>query len=37
MSEKDWAASADILVRTGQLDKPIPAASLYTNEFVPTK
>ena len=37
MSEKDWAASADILVRTGQLDKPIPTASLYTNEFVPTK
>ena len=29
--------SADILVRTGQLDKPIPAASLYTNDFVPTK
>jgi len=37
MSEKDWATSADILVRTGKLDKPIPAASLYTNEFVPTK
>ena len=37
MSEKDWAASADILVRTGQLDKPIPAASLYTNDFVPAK
>jgi NitT/TauT family transport system substrate-binding protein len=37
MSEKDWAASADILVRTGQLDKPIPAASLYTNDFIPAK
>ncbi len=37
MSEKDWAASADILVRTGQVEKPIPAQSLYTNEFVPTK
>jgi NitT/TauT family transport system substrate-binding protein len=37
MSEKDWAASGDILVRTGQLEKPIPAGSLYTNEFVPTK
>jgi NitT/TauT family transport system substrate-binding protein len=37
MSEKDWAASADILVRTGQLERPIPAGSLYTNEFVPAK
>ena len=37
MSEKDWANSADILVRTGQVDKPLPAGSLYTNEFVPTK
>jgi NitT/TauT family transport system substrate-binding protein len=36
-SEKDWAASANILVRTGQLDKPIPAASLYTNDLVPTR
>jgi len=37
MSEKDWEASADILVRTGQLDKPIPAKNLYTNDFVPAK
>ena len=37
MSEKDWEASADILVRTGQLDRPIPANNLYTNDFVPAK
>jgi NitT/TauT family transport system substrate-binding protein len=37
MSDKDWAVSADILVKTGQLEKPIPIQSLYTNEFVPTK
>lgn len=35
MSEKDWAVSVDILVKTGQLEKPIPATSLYTNDFVP--
>jgi NitT/TauT family transport system substrate-binding protein len=35
MSEKDWAVSIDILLKTGQLEKPIPAASLYTNDFVP--
>jgi NitT/TauT family transport system substrate-binding protein len=37
MSDKDWAVSVDILVKTGQLEKPIPTQSLYTNEFVPTK
>lgn len=37
MSEKDWAVSVDILMKTGQLEKPIPTSSLYTNEFVPTK
>ena len=36
MSEKDWAVSVDILLKTGQLEKPIPATSLYTNDFVPT-
>jgi NitT/TauT family transport system substrate-binding protein len=36
MSEKDWAVSIDILLKTGQLEKPIPATSLYTNDFVPT-
>jgi NitT/TauT family transport system substrate-binding protein len=35
MSEKDWAVSVDILVKTGQLEKPIPPTSLYTNDFVP--
>ena len=35
MSDKDWAVSVDILVKTGQLEKPIPVESLYTNEFVP--
>jgi len=35
MSEKDWDVSVDILMKTGQLDKPIPVQSLYTNEFVP--
>jgi NitT/TauT family transport system substrate-binding protein len=37
MSEKDWAVSADILLKTGQVDKPIQVKNLYTNEFVPTK
>ncbi len=37
MSDKDWAVSVDILVKTGQLEKPIPPQSLYSNEFVPTK
>ena len=36
MSEKDWEVSVDILLKTGQIDKPIPTKSLYTNEFVPT-
>lgn len=35
MSEKDWAVSVDILLKTGQLEKPIPTNVLYTNEFVP--
>jgi NitT/TauT family transport system substrate-binding protein len=36
MSEKDWAVSVDILLKTGQLEKPIPVHGLYTNDFVPT-
>jgi NitT/TauT family transport system substrate-binding protein len=36
MSDKDWAVSVDILLKTGQIDKPFPPQSLYTNEFVPT-
>jgi NitT/TauT family transport system substrate-binding protein len=35
MSDKDWAIANDILLKTGQVDKPIPAKDLYTNEFVP--
>jgi NitT/TauT family transport system substrate-binding protein len=35
MSDKDWAVSVDILLKTGQIDKPIPSQSLYTNDFVP--
>jgi NitT/TauT family transport system substrate-binding protein len=36
MSDKDWAVAVDILMKTKQLDKPVPTDSLYTNEFVPT-
>jgi NitT/TauT family transport system substrate-binding protein len=36
MSDKDWAVSVDILLKTGQLEKPIPTSGLYTNDFVPT-
>ena len=37
MSDKDWAVSVDILMKTGQIDKPILVKDLYTNEFVPAK
>ena len=37
MSDKDWAVSVDILVKTGQLEKSIAPSALYTNEFVPAK
>jgi NitT/TauT family transport system substrate-binding protein len=36
MSDKDWAVSVDILLKTGQLEKSIPTEALYTNDFVPT-
>jgi NitT/TauT family transport system substrate-binding protein len=36
MSDKDWAVSVDILLKTGQIDKPIPTSGLYTHDFVPT-
>ena len=36
MSDKDWAVSVDILLKTGQLEKPIPTQALYSNDFVPT-
>jgi NitT/TauT family transport system substrate-binding protein len=35
MSEKDWAKSVDILLKTKKIDKPFPATDLYTNKFVP--
>jgi NitT/TauT family transport system substrate-binding protein len=37
MSDKDWAVSVDILMKTGQIEKPIPTQTLYTNDFVPAK
>jgi NitT/TauT family transport system substrate-binding protein len=37
MSEKDWDVSVDVLMKTGQIDKPIPASTLYTNDLLPTK
>jgi NitT/TauT family transport system substrate-binding protein len=37
MSDKDWGVSVDILLKTGQLEKPIPPQGLYTNEFIPVK
>jgi NitT/TauT family transport system substrate-binding protein len=37
MSDKDWGVSVDILLKTGQLEKPVPPQGLYTNEFVPVK
>jgi NitT/TauT family transport system substrate-binding protein len=36
MSDKNWAVSVDILLKTGQVEKPIPPERLYTNEFLPT-
>jgi NitT/TauT family transport system substrate-binding protein len=35
MSDKDWDVSLDILRKTGQIDKPIAANALYTNNFLP--
>jgi NitT/TauT family transport system substrate-binding protein len=35
MSDQDWAVAVDILLKTGQIEKPIPTQSLYTNDFVP--
>jgi NitT/TauT family transport system substrate-binding protein len=36
MSDKDWAVSVDVLLKTGQIEKAIPTESLYTNAFLPT-
>lgn len=35
MSEKSWAVCVDILLKTGQIEEPIPPERLYTNEFLP--
>jgi NitT/TauT family transport system substrate-binding protein len=35
MSEADWQEASDILLKTGTIDKPFPAASFYSNAFVP--
>jgi NitT/TauT family transport system substrate-binding protein len=37
MSDKDWDVSVDVLMKTGQIDKPIPASTLYTNDLLSTK
>src|SRR5579875_2031656 len=34
MSEKDWAATLDILRETGRLEKAVPASQFYTNAFI---
>jgi NitT/TauT family transport system substrate-binding protein len=35
-SDADWAATVDVLRQYGGLTVPLDAATLYTNEFVPT-
>ena len=34
-SDADWQNCVDLLVKTEQMDKPVPASSLYTNAFIP--
>ena len=36
MSDKDWAATVDVLKKYGGVTTPLEAAQLYTNDFVPT-
>ncbi len=36
MSDKDWAATVDVLKQFGGVTTPLDAQKLYTNEFVPT-
>jgi len=36
MSDKDWAATVDVLKNYGGVTTPLDAQKLYTNEFVPT-
>jgi NitT/TauT family transport system substrate-binding protein len=37
MSETDWQESSEILLNTGAIEKPFPAANFYTNAFVPQR
>jgi NitT/TauT family transport system substrate-binding protein len=34
-SDADWQNCVDLLVKTEQMDKPVPVSTLYTNSFVP--
>jgi NitT/TauT family transport system substrate-binding protein len=36
MSDKDWAATVDVLKQYGGVSSPLVASQLYTNDFVPT-
>jgi NitT/TauT family transport system substrate-binding protein len=36
MSDKDWAATVDVLKQYGGVTAPLDARKLYTNDFVPT-
>jgi NitT/TauT family transport system substrate-binding protein len=35
MSDKDWAATVDVLKQYGGVTTPLEAQKLYTNDFVP--
>ena len=37
MSEADWQESSKILLNTGAIEKPFPAANFYSNAFVPQR
>jgi NitT/TauT family transport system substrate-binding protein len=34
-SDADWQTCVDLLVKTEQMDAPVPVPGLYTNDFVP--
>ncbi|HEX9466437.1 MAG TPA: ABC transporter substrate-binding protein [Alphaproteobacteria bacterium] len=36
MSDKDWAATVDVLKTYGGVTMPLEASQIYTNDFVPT-
>jgi NitT/TauT family transport system substrate-binding protein len=36
MSDKDWAATVEVLKQYGGVSSPLQASQLYTNDFVPT-